>query len=306
MILNSENKYYRIYYQIIERAKNRILSKEIYTENHHIIPIHCGGGNTKDNIVTLTYKEHFLCHKLLYRIVPQKFKYGALKAVRLMCYATSDKKLKVPFYFFRHLKVKERQNTMPLETRNKIAEATRVQFKDPEKQKRHKDGVNKRWNDPEERTKNGKASAKRFEDVEFREKFSNIMKDYYKVHTHPNKGKKYDHLSVEERKKMFGRQNIRRLTEAEQEKKIQKTHETRKKKATLDFESLIPFVKKRNIYKIFSPDGKIFFSIALRPTCCELGLTYNKAVILARTGVKNKQGWQIIKFKKSELNNFYP
>lgn len=59
------NKYTRCYYNIIERAKSRDLPKEIYTENHHIIPKSLGGDNTKNNLVTLTAKEHRLVHILL-------------------------------------------------------------------------------------------------------------------------------------------------------------------------------------------------------------------------------------------------
>lgn len=59
-------EYTRIYTQIIERAKSRQL--EGYKEKHHIIPKCLGGNNDKENIVNLTAKEHFLCHKLLVEI----------------------------------------------------------------------------------------------------------------------------------------------------------------------------------------------------------------------------------------------
>ena len=57
------NKYTRIYYRIIEKAKLRNISS--YTENHHIIPKSLGGTNNKDNLVKLTAREHFVCHLLL-------------------------------------------------------------------------------------------------------------------------------------------------------------------------------------------------------------------------------------------------
>lgn len=58
------NKYTICYYQIIDRARSRILS-DVYFERHHIIPKSLGGLNNKDNIVQLTAKEHFVCHRLL-------------------------------------------------------------------------------------------------------------------------------------------------------------------------------------------------------------------------------------------------
>jgi len=74
-----ENKYYRIYYSIIERAKSRTLDD--YAESHHIIPKSLGGGNSKNNLVKLTGKEHFICHLLLTKMTEgnsrKKMVYGA-------------------------------------------------------------------------------------------------------------------------------------------------------------------------------------------------------------------------------------
>lgn len=60
----------KIYNQIIERAKIRNL--ESYGEKHHIIPKCLGGLNNKENIVKLTAKEHFICHRLLTEIYPKE------------------------------------------------------------------------------------------------------------------------------------------------------------------------------------------------------------------------------------------
>ena len=60
------NKYTRVYYNIIDRAKSRSISS--YTEKHHIIPRSMGGTNYSDNLVALTAREHFVCHLLLTRM----------------------------------------------------------------------------------------------------------------------------------------------------------------------------------------------------------------------------------------------
>jgi hypothetical protein len=62
--------YKKIYDQLIEIAikKNRVKSKSKLYEGHHIIPKSVGGTNNKNNIVLLTPKEHYLCHKLLVEI----------------------------------------------------------------------------------------------------------------------------------------------------------------------------------------------------------------------------------------------
>jgi len=62
----------KVYESIIENAKdlNRIKLKKnqenyVYYENHHILPRCLDGNNDKDNLVLLTAREHFVCHKLL-------------------------------------------------------------------------------------------------------------------------------------------------------------------------------------------------------------------------------------------------
>ena len=72
------NKYTQIYFLIIERAKSRIIDS--YTESHHIIPKSLGGSNSVDNLVNLTSKEHFICHRLLTKMTEGEEK-------RKMCYA---------------------------------------------------------------------------------------------------------------------------------------------------------------------------------------------------------------------------
>lgn len=61
------NKYTRIYFDIIDRAKNRTIDG--YKEIHHIIPKSIGGDNDPTNLVPLTPKEHYITHLLLTKIV---------------------------------------------------------------------------------------------------------------------------------------------------------------------------------------------------------------------------------------------
>jgi hypothetical protein len=64
--------YKKIYERIIENAKNRTVLG--YSEKHHIIPKCMGGDNKKTNIVRLTAKEHYVCHKILCEIYPNENK----------------------------------------------------------------------------------------------------------------------------------------------------------------------------------------------------------------------------------------
>lgn len=58
--------YAKIYEQLISNAKINPFSG--YTEKHHIVPKCMGGGDTFDNIVSLSARQHFIAHWLLYKI----------------------------------------------------------------------------------------------------------------------------------------------------------------------------------------------------------------------------------------------
>lgn len=84
-----DNKYTRIYYSIISNAQNRILPKDTYTEQHHIIPSSLGGSNDKTNLVKLTAREHFICHWLLTKMTTDKCQQKMIHAVAMMNTANS-------------------------------------------------------------------------------------------------------------------------------------------------------------------------------------------------------------------------
>jgi len=65
-----DNKYEHCYFNIVNRALSRPKLTS-YTEKHHIIPKCLGGTNSKDNIVLLTAREHFICHRLLTKMVDE-------------------------------------------------------------------------------------------------------------------------------------------------------------------------------------------------------------------------------------------
>jgi hypothetical protein len=67
--ISYKSKYERWYYNIIKNAKyqSRFKGDDVYYESHHIIPRSLGGLNSKENLVLLTGREHFICHWLLYK-----------------------------------------------------------------------------------------------------------------------------------------------------------------------------------------------------------------------------------------------
>jgi len=89
----SNSKYTDWYYSIIENAKTqeRKKSKGNYFEAHHIIPHSLGGTKSKDNIVLLTAREHFICHVLLTKMTSGKDKMRMSYAVYRLCTPKSIK-----------------------------------------------------------------------------------------------------------------------------------------------------------------------------------------------------------------------
>jgi hypothetical protein len=65
-----KNKYTNWYFSIISNALVQSRSKKTaYYERHHIIPRCISGTNDPENLVLLTAREHFICHRLLVLMV---------------------------------------------------------------------------------------------------------------------------------------------------------------------------------------------------------------------------------------------
>lgn len=59
-----DNKYTRSYYRIIHQCVSE------QGERHHIIPRSLGGGDSIENLVTVSPRVHFILHRLLVKMVP--------------------------------------------------------------------------------------------------------------------------------------------------------------------------------------------------------------------------------------------
>lgn len=81
--------YSRIYDSLIVNAKAR-KSPSGYTEIHHILPRSLGGSNDHDNLVTLTAKEHYIAHHLLYKIY-QHTEHAQVMSAAWYCMVKMDK-----------------------------------------------------------------------------------------------------------------------------------------------------------------------------------------------------------------------
>lgn len=101
-----QNKYTRIYYTIISCAQARVLADDTYTESHHIVPKSLGGSNSKDNLVALTAREHFICHRLLVKMTTGKAKRSMAHAVWAMInYRNQREDIKVTSRTYQYLRI---------------------------------------------------------------------------------------------------------------------------------------------------------------------------------------------------------
>jgi len=111
--------YERIYNQLIERAKHRILDDDVYYESHHIVPRCIGGGDKITNLVNLYPEEHYVAHQLLVKIHPGNAK--LVFAAFMM--SVSNSKIKRNNKLYGWIKRRRFAEPMSLETRNKISSA---------------------------------------------------------------------------------------------------------------------------------------------------------------------------------------
>lgn len=92
--------YQKIHDEIITQAKIRKIDKTLYYEKHHIIPKCLGGDNSKDNLVKLTAREHYIIHWLLVKIYKDNHK--LISALHLMTYSGSKNSGRYASYTFKY------------------------------------------------------------------------------------------------------------------------------------------------------------------------------------------------------------
>jgi len=102
------NKYKTWHDNIIAKGKKRILLG--YKEKHHILPRSLGGDNSKENLVELTAREHFMVHMLLCKFTTGQAKYKMAYAFHAMC------------------KLKNKFHNREYVANSKLAEKFRIQF----------------------------------------------------------------------------------------------------------------------------------------------------------------------------------
>jgi hypothetical protein len=187
--------YENIYNQIVERARNRVLDS--YTERHHIIPRCIGGTDAKENLVDLTAREHFICHRLLVNIHPDnnKLKFALwamcnMKSRRQSRYVPSSKIYEsIKLEVIKIISEKKKGVKLTEEHKRKTSETLKGRKRPQEVvDKIHKKRLESGWKHSEEtrnkmtgrtlseetRKKISEANIKRNSSPEFRKKLSDV------------------------------------------------------------------------------------------------------------------------------------
>lgn len=138
------NKYAKWYINIIEARRNRILENTIYTEIHHIIPKSTGGTDSINNLVVLTYREHFLCHWLLCKAIKEEYRRKAMSALSAM--RRNNKQVtNKPSWMFDVMKRAAKEAMVGRKIRQETIEKNRAialaLHQDPDYIKKYKDGM---------------------------------------------------------------------------------------------------------------------------------------------------------------------
>lgn len=89
--------YKKNYYDYINYVKtlNRNKNDGNYYEKHHIIPRSLGGDDSKDNLVLLTAREHFLAHYLLWKFNPCRQTAYAFRTMLYMANSNQNRTYKM-------------------------------------------------------------------------------------------------------------------------------------------------------------------------------------------------------------------
>jgi hypothetical protein len=173
------NKYSKWYEALIEKAKNRSIPKDTYTETHHIVPYCISKDNSKNNLVVLTAREHYIAHLLLWRMdMPAKWHNKMMMALWVMTNGSGNSKQKID-----RSKLKLRSSRLYErfmgERRRITGEASAERWKNPEYKNNVVTQIKERWNEPEYKARMSKIHKERMNTPEAKEATSNFSKQMW-------------------------------------------------------------------------------------------------------------------------------
>ena len=128
-MLFTKSKYTSIYFRIVEHRKSNPSTER--TESHHIIPKSLGGSDDPENLVDLTLREHWVCHRLLTKMTTGD---DRSRMAMALYYMANTKKYDVRSSRVYEQAREERRNFQMTNTqwRNKLSIHSKKRFSIPE------------------------------------------------------------------------------------------------------------------------------------------------------------------------------
>lgn len=255
-----DNKYTKWYFSIIT---NPSLSASYY-EVHHIIPRSMGGDNSKDNLVRLSARQHFVVHKLLTKMINGPFKHKAKQAFICMCLmkSTTNPKEKIKLKSWEYEYVKKN-----------ISISRKIALADPIVREKMSKSIKAAWADPVIREKISKsvptavrsARAKLCRTVEVIEKHRKQL--IGRKHTEETKEK-----MAAARRKRFEDPEYRSFIKSTLLKASKIASENSKIKRAQKLKDKLEKPIKYN-WKLTSPENEIILVVSVNAFCKENNLT---------------------------------
>lgn len=138
-----KNKYTETYFNLISkyRVEKRDNLHAGRFECHHILPRSLGGTDDKDNLALLPARVHFICHRLLPKMVEGQARHKMLLAAWTM--ARCGERFNITSHVYETYRLKaaailKERNTgvkrgpQSIEHRRKLSEAAKKRYEDPE------------------------------------------------------------------------------------------------------------------------------------------------------------------------------
>ena len=156
---------YRKYEAFIHLRLGRPKKKGKGVHLHHIIPRCLKGKDEKDNLVSLTYSEHFYAHYLLTLVFPKHR--GLLDALKLFD-AKSSWEYQEAMENYSSTEVSE-------DVRNKLRESTTRLWENPSYREKVTEGNKGPKHDDDSKRKIRESKIRQWKDPEYREKMSDVL-----------------------------------------------------------------------------------------------------------------------------------
>jgi hypothetical protein len=152
--------YNKLYSKFIESRPLRKKQKNDGLETHHILPKSLGGKDTDKNKIVLTFKEHWLAHRILVKMYSGKKKASLVYALFRM--ANHHNSYKITGKKYEYAKNLRLQLVQSKNIKKKLSEEAKARWQDPTYRKNRAIGMAKAMSDPIKRKKMSMMARKKF------------------------------------------------------------------------------------------------------------------------------------------------